>query len=103
MLVVLTTAPNEAEGERLARKMVEEKLAACVQILPPIKSFYFWENGVENETEYLLLIKTLTEKFAELEKFIKDVHTYEVPEVVALRAEKVSERYSNWLTDYLLK
>lgn len=103
MLVVLTTTPNEIEAETLARQIVEEKLAACIQILPPMKSFYFWENGVQNETEHLLLIKTLTEKFADLEKFIQAVHSYEVPEIVAFRAEKVSESYLNWLSDYLLK
>ena len=101
MLVVLTTTPNETEAESLARKIVEEKLAACVQVLPPMKSFYFWENAVQTETEHLLLIKTLPEKFAAIEKFIQANHSYSVPEVAALRAEKVSESYLGWMTDYL--
>ncbi len=101
MLVVLTTTPNDEEGETLARKIVEAKLAACVQVLPPMKSFYFWENAVQSETEHLLLIKTLPEKFADLDKFIKANHSYDVPEIVALRAEKVSENYLSWVEDYL--
>jgi len=101
MLVVLTTTPNKAEAEILARNIIEEKLAACVQILPPMKSFYFWENAVQAETEHLLLIKTLPEKFAALEKFIRENHSYSVPEIVALKAEKVSESYSDWVKDYL--
>lgn len=99
MLVVLTTAPNTEEAERLAQKIVEARLAACVQILPQMTSVYFWKNAVQRETEHLLLIKTLPERFNELEKFIQANHSYEVPEIVALSAEKVSENYLGWLKE----
>jgi len=102
MLVVLTTTPNLEEAESLARKIVEEKLAACVQVLPAMKSFYFWEGTVQAESEHLLLIKTLGEKFDELEKFIQQNHSYTVPEIVALKAEKVSESYFKWLKEYII-
>ncbi len=62
MLIVLTTTPNIEEAEALARKIVESKLAACVQILPQMKSFYFWENEIQKDSENLLLIKTLARK-----------------------------------------
>jgi len=101
MLIVLTTTPNEEEAESLARKIIEAKLAACVQVLPQMKSFYFWENAVQTDSEHLLLIKTLSEKYDELEKFIQSNHSYDVPEIVAIRAEKVSESYFKWLKDYL--
>jgi periplasmic divalent cation tolerance protein len=101
MIIVLTTTPNIEEAESLARKIVEAKLAACVQVLPQMKSFYFWEGAVQQDSEYLLLIKTLIEKFDELEKFIQSNHSYDVPEIVALSAEKVSESYFRWLKDYL--
>lgn len=101
MLVVLTTAPNTEEAESLARKIVEARLAACVQVLPPMKSFYFWENEVQADSEHLLLIKTLPEKFDALEDFIRANHSYSVPEIVALPAEKVSESYLGWMKDYL--
>lgn len=101
MLVVLTTAPNTEEAESLARKIVEARLAACVQVLPPMKSFYFWENEVQADSEHLLLIKTLPEKFDALEDFIRANHSYSVPEIVALPAEKVSENYLGWMKDYL--
>ena len=101
MLIVLTTTPNEKEAESLARKIIEAKLAACVQVLPQMKSFYFWENAVQTDSEYLLLIKTVPEKYDELEKFIQSNHSYDVPEIVALRAEKVSENYFKWLKNYL--
>jgi uncharacterized protein involved in tolerance to divalent cations len=101
MLVVLTTTPNAEEAERLARKIIGSKLAACVQVLPPMKSFYFWENEVRNDEENLLLIKTLDEKFDEVKDFIQKNHSYDVPEIVALKAEDVAESYLKWLTDFL--
>ncbi len=101
MLVVLTTAPNIEEAETLAKKIINEKLAACVQVLPPMKSFYFWEDAIQYESEHLVLIKTLAEKFTQLENFIRANHSYKVPEIVALEAKKVSESYLNWVKDYL--
>ena len=101
MLIVLTTTPNEEEAESLARKIVKARLAACVQVLPRMKSFYFWEGAIQADDEHLLLIKTLSEKFDELKDFILENHSYTVPEIVALRAEKVSESYFKWLKEYL--
>jgi len=101
MLIVLTTTPNIEEAESLARKIVEARLAACVQVLPQMKSFYFWENAVQTDPEHLLLIKTVPEKYDELEKFIQTNHSYDVPEIVGIRSEKVSESYFKWLSDYL--
>ena len=101
IIVVLTTVPNIEEAETLARKIVEAKLAACVQILPPMKSYYFWDNQIQADSEHLLLIKTLTGKFDELEKFIKTNHSYDAPEIIAFSAERVSESYLDWVKDYL--
>jgi periplasmic divalent cation tolerance protein len=101
MLVVLTTAPNSEEAETLARKIVEARLAACVQILPPMKSIYFWDGALQTDSEHLILIKTLPEKYDPLEKFIRANHSYDVPEIVALPAENVSESYLGWLKKYL--
>lgn len=101
MLIVLTTTPNEEEANRLAHAIVEAKLAACVQILPKMTSVYFWEGKVQTEAEHLLLIKTLNEKFDELSEFIRSNHSYEVPEIVAIDAEKVSEGYLNWMKEVM--
>lgn len=100
-IVVLTTAPNTGEAETLARRIIEAKLAACVQVLPAMRSFYFWENQTQIDAEHLLLIKTLAEKFDELEKFIQKNHSYDVPEIVALPAEQVSESYLGWIENYV--
>ena len=101
VIVVLTTVVNSGEAERLARKIVEAKLAACVQILPPMMSVYIWENAVQTAAENLLLIKTLAGKFDELEKFIREHHSYETPEIVALAAENISASYLGWLQNSL--
>ncbi len=101
MLVVLTTTPNIEEAENLARKIVEARLAACVQILPEIKSFYFWENAIQKEPEHLLLIKSLPETYERLEQFIQANHSYDVPEIVAFPAEKISPDYLDWIKNYL--
>lgn len=97
MIVVMTTLPDAAEARNLARGIVDERLAACVQIMPPMRSVYRWEGKVESADEILLLIKTRAEKFAELEKFIAANHPYNVPEVVAINAADVSEPYRKWL------
>lgn len=101
MIVVLTTTPNTEEAENIAQKILEAKLAACVQVLPQMKSFYFWDGKIQNDAENLLLIKTLDEKFAELKEFIQKNHSYDVPEIVALQAKDVSESYLKWITDFV--
>ncbi len=99
MLIVLTTVSEEAAGEALAEMIVDAKLAACVQVLPRMTSVYVWEGAVQKEPEHLLLIKTLPEKWDGLRDFITANHTYEVPEIVAIRSEDVAEPYLKWLND----
>ena len=101
MIIVLTTVPDLPAAEDLASRIISAHLAACVQVMPPMKSFYFWKDEVQIDSEHLLLIKTLPEKFEELEKFIEANHSYDVPEIVALSAEKVSQNYLNWMKEYL--
>lgn len=101
MRIVLTTAPDQAAGEELARKLVDNGLAACVQVMPRMTSFYLWEGKIEKDEEHLLLIKTLPEKFDEVAAFIAQNHSYEVPEIAAIDADRVAEPYLSWLKDSL--
>jgi Uncharacterized protein involved in tolerance to divalent cations len=101
MLVVLTTTSGFSEGSVLAEKLVEAKLAACVQIVPQITSVYAWEGKLQKENEQLLLIKTTEDKYSELEKFIIEHHSYDVPEIVAIKSENVFGPYQAWLEEYL--
>ncbi len=101
MLIIMTSILSADEAEVLAEKIVNARLAACVQILPQIKSVYIWEGKTQKEQEHLLLIKTLSEKYEELREFIVANHSYEVPEIVAINAEKVSYRYLSWMKELL--
>mgnify|MGYP001499300991 CR=1 FL=1 len=101
MLIVLVTTPNEAEAESLAARIVEARLAACVQILPRMTSVYVWEGKLQKDAEHLLLIKTLPDKYDEVETFIIANHSYDVPEIVAIDAERVSGPYLAWLNGVL--
>ena len=95
----MTTVGSHSDGTILGEKIVEQRLAACVQILPKMTSIYFWEGKLQNDQEHLLLIKTLPEKYGAVEKFILDNHSYETPEIVAIPVEDVSSGYLNWLKD----
>ncbi|MEO6654550.1 MAG: divalent-cation tolerance protein CutA [Pyrinomonadaceae bacterium] len=101
MLIVLTTTPNIAEAESLAEGIVEARLAACVQVLPQMTSIYLWEGKVRREGEYLVLVKTLPEKWEDLRDFITANHSYDVPEIVAIGSKEVSEPYLRWINEVL--
>ncbi|HTY56384.1 MAG TPA: divalent-cation tolerance protein CutA [Candidatus Binataceae bacterium] len=97
--VVMVTAPNQRDASAIARTLVDENLAACVNILGPIRSIYRWQNAIEDEAEFLLLIKTRSAICARLEQRVKELHSYDVPEVIALPIETGSAQYLAWLTE----
>jgi len=95
--VVFTTTGNREEAGKIARALVEAKLAACVNIIGPIRSIYRWQEKVEDAEEFLLLVKTWGEAYDDVEEMIRELHSYELPECIALRVEKGSEPYLEWL------
>jgi periplasmic divalent cation tolerance protein len=97
-VVVLMTAASAEEATRIAELLVNKKLAACVQILPDIQSIYVWKGEVLREKEVLLLAKTTRANFAELEREVRAIHSYETPEIIALPIAAGSEPYLKWLT-----
>jgi periplasmic divalent cation tolerance protein len=94
--VVMCSCPSDEHAEKLARSIVEHKLAACVQI-SPIRSFYEWKGEIHNEEERLLFIKSSTQLYSELEAFISKNHPYEVPEIIQLPVHKGLKRYLDWI------
>lgn len=98
-IVVYVTAGSPAEAERLARVLVDERLAACVNRIAPVQSVYRWEGKVEQSEEQLLIIKTQRSLFAVLEKRVRELHSYAVPEIVALPIIDGSQDYLRWLGD----
>lgn len=99
LLVVLCTVPNEATAEKLAKGLIEERLAACVNAIPGLSSYYRWQGKLEVDSEIQLLIKTRRGRFDELAAWIQANHPYDVPELVALPAERVSECYLAWAVE----
>ena len=98
-IVVFMTASGADEARRIAQQLVESQLAACVQLLPEIESLYRWNGEVQREKEVLILVKTTADNFAELEQSVRAVHSYETPEIVAVRISDVSEPYRTWLNE----
>ncbi|GJL51563.1 divalent-cation tolerance protein CutA [Candidatus Nitrospira salsa] len=96
-IVVLVTAASETEARLIARRIVEDKIAACVNIIPTIQSVFDWEGKVTEEQESLLIIKTKAEVFDLLESAIKRLHSYSVPEIIALPIQSGSSDYLAWL------
>lgn len=95
--IVLTTVGQKEVAEKLAQQLVERRLAACVNIIGPIRSIYRWKHKVHNEQEYLLLIKTTTHHAAQLASAFHALHPYELPECIELPVEGGSEDYLAWL------
>jgi len=98
---ISTTTETKEQAEKIAQYLVEQKLAACVQITGPIESTYRWEEKVETANEWLCLIKTRGNLFDKVEAAIKRMHSYETPEIIAVPIAKGSKEYLNWLDNEL--
>jgi periplasmic divalent cation tolerance protein len=96
--VLLTTTPTREEAARIAKLLIDEKLAACVQLLP-IESFYVWQGKTQNEAELLLLVKTRRSLFEKAIARIKAIHSYTLPEIVALPFSAGFAGYLNWIDE----
>ena len=95
--IVLCTVPTEEHARQIARALVEERLAACVNVVPVLSSIYRWEDSICDDAELLLLIKTRSEVFPRLVSRLRSLHPYQVPEIVAVAAADVSPDYLAWL------
>jgi len=99
-IIVLVTCGSQKEARLIARALVEARLAACVNVLQaPVESFYRWKGTVETAREVLLVIKSSRKRFAALEAEVRRMHTYDVPEIIALPIERGSRPYLTWIAD----
>lgn len=96
-LLVFTNLPDRAAAEKLAEALVEQRVAACVNILGPCRSVYRWKDTLQKEDEHLMLIKTTSERYATLENAIRAAHPYELPEIVAVPIERGLPAYLEWV------
>jgi periplasmic divalent cation tolerance protein len=98
-LLVLTTAGSESEAQKIARALVERRLAACVNIVPKIQSVYRWEGKVETAEEFLLLIKTARNREEQVMSAIRALHSYELPECITVALDSGSKGYFDWIAE----
>jgi len=101
--IVLTTVGSEDEARKIAEHLVETQLAACVNIIPHVESVYRWQGKLESSREWLLLIKTSSERFPAARDAIRAMHSYELPECIAINIEDGSPDYLEWLAESLPK
>jgi periplasmic divalent cation tolerance protein len=101
--VILTTTASEAEASRIASALVEQRLAACVNIVPRVHSIYYWQGKTERGEEYLLLIKSSLQLQEKVRATVRSLHSYQVPEFVVLRIEAGSDEYLSWMAESLDK
>ena len=99
MLTVITTGDSRESLERLARELVERRLAACCQLEGPVTSIYRWQGSVETGEEYRCFIKTTEHRYAEVERFLLEHHPYDQPQIVALLSERVERGYEHWVRE----
>ena len=101
--VIFITAGSKEEAEKISRGLVESKLAFCVSTLPKVQSTYYWEDKIHVDKEFLLIVKTRQDQYEALETWVKNNHSYEVPEIIALPIEQGLPAYLNGIDDWVAK
>jgi len=96
-ILVITTVPDEATAGKIAQQVVQSRLAACASISSSVRSFYWWENKIAQDKEFMLFIKTRTAHYSALEEKIKQIHPYQVPEIIALPIIQGIQSYLQWI------
>ena len=99
VLLVLSTFPDAETAERISRALVTEKLAACANILPPVRSIYRWQGNIEDAAEILVLFKITANSYAAFERRMKELHPYDVPEIIALPISRGLPDYLAWVNE----
>ena len=101
--VIFITAGSKEEAEKISRGLVESKLAFCVSTLPKVQSTYYWKDKIHVDKEFLLIVKTRQDQYEALETWVKNNHSYEVPEIIALPIEQGLPAYLNGIDDWIAK
>jgi periplasmic divalent cation tolerance protein len=99
-LIYITTS-GEEESEKIAKTLLEERIVACANIIPSMKSFYWWEGEIEEDTESILFLKTRSDKLDTIIRRVKDIHSYDIPCILEISIQSGSEDYLKWLEDSL--
>ena len=102
MILVLTTTDKKSVARKIGKELLKQKLIACYSILPPMESSYWWKGKIANEKEYQVILKTKKEHFEKIEKIIKNLHTYDLPEVISIDIQKSGKGYLKWIDREML-
>ncbi|OGF67030.1 MAG: hypothetical protein A2Y62_10760 [Candidatus Fischerbacteria bacterium RBG_13_37_8] len=100
-VLIITTVPNYEAGKKIAHVLVEEHLVACVNIIGQVDSVYSWKDEICEDKEYILFMKTISAKQSKVFKRIKQLHSYEVPELVMIEIKEIGEDYFNWMKKWI--
>lgn len=100
--LILCTFPDADHARRIGHTLVEAKLAACMNVIPGVESIYRWQGAVETSAEVLAVFKTTASTYAAFESRLRELHPYELPEIIALRPEQVAETYARWVSESVL-
>jgi len=98
-IVVLSTISNKDEAKKIAKELIKEKLAACVNIIENVTSIYEWKGEICEDGEFLMIIKSKKHKFSDIEKKIKELHSYELPEIISFEIKEGYEKYLEWIEE----
>lgn len=98
-IIVFCTCPNEEIGRKIAEKLVTDKIAACVNIVPGLESIYRWQGQICKDKEMMLIIKSSSDKYNQLENSIRAIHPYETPEIIAVTISNGYEKYLEWISE----
>lgn len=101
MILVLTTTDKKDVAQKISEALIKQRLSACCSILPGVESTYWWKGKIAKETEFQILIKSKEEKFAEIERLVKELHNYDLPEIICINLDKVGKDYLKWLESEL--
>ena len=102
-IIIFITAPSLEEAEKIAGELVAKNLAACVNIIPGIKSYYIWKEELCKDDEFLIVVKSTKDKFKDIEIKVKELHSYEVPEIISFGIREGSREYLNWIDEVVNK
>lgn len=97
--ILFVTCPNLKSAKKITRHLLKEKLVACVNILPVIKSEYWWKGKIESRSEVLMIVKTKINLYSQIEKEVKKLHHYTVPEMISFKIDKGNKDYLNWISE----